>query len=244
MLMGGLDLQWWSAGAITGMRSGTDYAFVAMDLGAAPHHGLACAGTGHVASSVGRGAGALAPLRFGPAGRRIGRPAPDSGHPGGRAGPAGLLPAGPEPPHRHRRRAVPPRGRCRASSAPECRHLRSTIFGLCRLPRPWVSHRGAQSITARRGAAMTSDAADRNAGQGTVAGRADEIEQVPDEVWAQFVQMLRDKVREVRPPRRPGLSSFRCFWRRFAGSPTRAGTSSTSLKRRSRPRWFPTTRGC
>jgi erythromycin esterase-like protein len=35
-----LDLQWWSAGAITAVRSGTDYAFVAMDLGAAPHHGL------------------------------------------------------------------------------------------------------------------------------------------------------------------------------------------------------------
>jgi erythromycin esterase-like protein len=35
-----LDIQWWSAGAITATRSGTDYAFVAMDLGAAPHHGL------------------------------------------------------------------------------------------------------------------------------------------------------------------------------------------------------------
>jgi erythromycin esterase-like protein len=35
-----LDLQWWSAGAITSTQSGTDYAFVAMDLGAAPHYGL------------------------------------------------------------------------------------------------------------------------------------------------------------------------------------------------------------
>ena len=45
---------------------------------------------------------------------------------------------------------------------------------------------------------MTSGAADRNAGHRTVEGRADDIEQVPDEVWAQFIQMLRDKVREVQ----------------------------------------------
>lgn len=40
-LLGELDLQWWSAGAITATRFGADYAFVSMDLGAAPHHGLA-----------------------------------------------------------------------------------------------------------------------------------------------------------------------------------------------------------
>jgi len=45
---------------------------------------------------------------------------------------------------------------------------------------------------------MRSDAADRDAGRGVAQRHADDVEQIPDEVWAQFVQILRDKVREVQ----------------------------------------------
>lgn len=42
---------------------------------------------------------------------------------------------------------------------------------------------------------MASDAVDRPAGQGMAEG---DVEQLPDEAWAQLIQMLRDKVREVQ----------------------------------------------
>jgi hypothetical protein len=45
---------------------------------------------------------------------------------------------------------------------------------------------------------MASDSADRKSPHGVVEGRADAVEQIPDEVWDQFVQMLREKVREVQ----------------------------------------------
>jgi hypothetical protein len=66
---------------------------------------------------------------------------------------------------------------------------------------------------------MTSDAADRNAGQGTVAGRADDIEQVSDEVWAQFVQMLRDKVREVQASEETRAEFIQMLLEKVRGDP-------------------------
>ncbi len=45
---------------------------------------------------------------------------------------------------------------------------------------------------------MTSDAADRKAAQGVVESHADNTKPVSDEAWNQFVQMLREKVREVQ----------------------------------------------
>jgi hypothetical protein len=53
-----------------------------------------------------------------------------------------------------------------------------------------------QTATTRRGSAMRSDAADPDAGRGIAKRDVDDLEQIPDEVWARFVQILRDRVRE------------------------------------------------
>lgn len=44
---------------------------------------------------------------------------------------------------------------------------------------------------------MSADAAGRQSGRRGGEGHAPDIEQIPDEAWAQFVQMLRERVREV-----------------------------------------------
>jgi len=45
---------------------------------------------------------------------------------------------------------------------------------------------------------MASDTTDRKSAHDVVEGRADAVEQIPDEVWDQFIQMLREKIREVQ----------------------------------------------
>jgi hypothetical protein len=45
---------------------------------------------------------------------------------------------------------------------------------------------------------MASGAADRGARRGEVDERVDTVDQIPDEAWDQFVQLLREKVREVQ----------------------------------------------
>src|SRR5262245_45539306 len=45
---------------------------------------------------------------------------------------------------------------------------------------------------------MASGAADRDARRGVVDERVDALEQIPDEVWGQFVQVLREQVRDVQ----------------------------------------------
>ena len=45
---------------------------------------------------------------------------------------------------------------------------------------------------------MASEAADRNAARVVVEGHDEDPKQVSGEAWDQFIQMLRDKVREVQ----------------------------------------------
>jgi hypothetical protein len=65
-------------------------------------------------------------------------------------------------------------------------------------PRPGYSAGSARSGQSDEGQAMASEAAERDGRRGVANERMDAVEQIPDEVWEQFVQVLREKAREVQ----------------------------------------------